>query len=65
MNGFVISAGSYIGPLKDYALEIAGKTGPVKAEMNGTACRVPAAADYIIKVGKMGKTGQKKKTAKC
>ena len=65
MNGFIISAGSYVGPLKDYALEIARKTGPVKAEMYGTACRVPTAADYIMKAGKMGKTGQKKKTAKC
>jgi 3-methyladenine DNA glycosylase AlkD len=65
MNGFIICAGSYVPGLKDHALSIAVKIGPVKVEMNGTACKVPLAADYIIKVNKLGRTGQKKKTAKC
>jgi hypothetical protein len=65
MNGFIIATGCYVPALKDECLNISGRIGPVKVEMHGTACKVPSAADYINKVSKMGRTGQKRKTAKC
>jgi hypothetical protein len=65
MNGFVIAMGSYVEPLRDECLTIAGSIGTVKVEMHGTACKVPVATDYILKVSKMGRTGQKRKVIKC
>ena len=65
MNGFIICAGSYIASLKDYALEIAVKTAPAGSDAKTTGCRIPSAADYINKVSDMGRTGKKRRTAKC
>lgn len=65
MNGFVIAVGCYVPDLKEESLSIARQIGQVVVDMNGTACKVPAAADYIVKVEIMGRTGQKRKTAKC
>jgi hypothetical protein len=65
MNGFVIAVGCYVPTLMEDCLAIAGNIGPVKVEMHGTACKVPKAADYILKVNKMGRTGQKRKKIKC
>jgi hypothetical protein len=65
MNVFLISTGCYVPVLTEECLRIAGNIGPVKAERYGTACKVPLAADYINKVSSMGRTGQKRKTAKC
>ena len=65
MNGFIIAAGSYVPALKDECLAVSGRIGTVTVDMNGTACKVPSAADYIIKVAKMGRTGQKRTSAKC
>jgi hypothetical protein len=65
MNGFVICVGCYVTSLKDHALAVASEIGPLQIEKHGKACKVPAAAEYILKVSKMGRTGQKKKTAKC
>ena len=65
MNGFIIAVGSYVQALTDAANQTAKKVGKVSVEMNGTACKVPDAAEYIQKVAKRGSIGKKRKTAKC
>jgi len=65
MNGFIISTGSYITALTDAALATAKKIGTLTVDMNGTACKVPGAADYINKIKTKGALGKKKKTVKC
>jgi len=65
MNGFVIAVGSYVQPLTDLALQTAAKIGPVTVDMDGTACKVPSAAEHIQKVQKRGAIGKKRKSAKC
>ena len=65
MNGFLISIGCYIESLTKNASDIALKIGPLSVEMNGTACKVPNAAEYIKKVTDKGLVGKKKKTIKC
>ena len=65
MNGFVISVGAYVTPLKNEAIAAAKKTGVVAVDMNGTACKVPDAITYINKSNERGSPGKKKKTVKC
>jgi 3-methyladenine DNA glycosylase AlkD len=65
MNSFIIAAGSYVPSLTDYAISISKKIGQVKVNMDGTACKVPDAADYITKVKDKGALGKKKKMARC
>jgi 3-methyladenine DNA glycosylase AlkD len=65
MNGFVIAIGSYVKGLTDKSLEVANKIGKVTVEMNGTACKVPLAVDYINKVIDKDRVGKKRKTARC
>lgn len=65
MNGFVIAIGTYITVLNQKAKDIAVKIGPVNVIMDGTACKVPLAVDYISKVEVSGKVGKKRKTARC
>ncbi|MGN6417608.1 MAG: DNA alkylation repair protein [Pseudobacter sp.] len=65
MNGFIISAGSYVEALTAEALLLARKIGVITINMNGTACKVPFAPDYILKVKDRGSIGKKKKTIKC
>jgi 3-methyladenine DNA glycosylase AlkD len=65
MNGFVIAVGSYVKALTEAAMQTADKIGTVSVDMGGTACKVPAVADYIKKVQKRGAIGKKRKTAKC
>ncbi len=65
MNSFVIAAGSYVIPLTDDAVAIAKKIGTVKAVIDGTACKVPIATDYIKKAKDKGALGKKKKMARC
>lgn len=65
MNGFVISVGCYVAPLTKLALEVAEKIGTVEVDMGNTACKVPAAAEYIHKVQQRGAIGKKRKSAKC
>ncbi len=65
MNGFVIAVGCYVAPLKDTALATAKRIGKVEVDKGDTACKVPDAIDYIRKVEKMGRTGKKRKTARC
>ena len=65
MNGFVIGVGGYIKELTKEAMETAKKIGDVYVDMGGTACKVPAAVDYIKKMEAKGYIGKKKKTVKC
>ena len=65
MNGFVIAVGSYVKALTDEALKVADQMGEVTVDMNGTACKVPAAAAYLQKIEHRGAIGKKRKTAKC
>jgi len=65
MNGFIISAGTYVKDLTKDALEIAANVGKVNVDMNGTACKVPDAMEYIKKVSDKGLLGRKKKVLKC
>ena len=65
MNGFIISAGSFIGELTNYAQQTAKKIGEVYVDVGDTACKVPSAYDYIEKIKAKGMIGKKRKTVKC
>lgn len=65
MNGFVINVGGYVTALTDNAMAVAKKIGNVIVDKNGTACNVPDAAAYILKIKEKGSLGKKKKTVKC
>lgn len=65
MNGFVIAIGSYIKSLTGKSKKVATKIGKVSVEMNGTACKVPLATDYIQKIVDKNRVGKKRKTARC
>jgi 3-methyladenine DNA glycosylase AlkD len=65
MNWFLISAGAYVSALTASCKQIAKTMGPVTVIMDGTACKVPSAFDYIVKIEKMGRIGKKKKQARC
>jgi 3-methyladenine DNA glycosylase AlkD len=65
MNNFIIAVGCYVAELTENANAVAIKVGPVSVDMNGTACKVPNAIDYIKKVSDKGSLGKKKKTLKC
>jgi 3-methyladenine DNA glycosylase AlkD len=65
MNSFVISTGSYVKSLTDFATQIGKKIGPVEVDMGDTACKVPFAPDYIKKVKDRGTIGKKRKTVRC
>jgi 3-methyladenine DNA glycosylase AlkD len=65
MNGFVIGVGAHVKELTKEAIDTAKKIGDVYVDMDGTACKVPAASDYIKKMEEKGYIGKKKKTVKC
>jgi hypothetical protein len=65
MNGFVIAVGTYVQALTEKSNATARKIGLVKVDMNGTACKVPLASDYIQKSIEKGQVGKKRKTARC
>ena len=65
MNKFVIALGTYVEPLTSAALQAASVIGPVMVDTEGTACKVPDAAECIQKVQKRGAIGKKRKTTKC
>ena len=46
-------------------ISVAKKIGAVKVNLDGTACKVPDAVDYIMKVKNKGAAGKKKKMARC
>lgn len=65
MNGFIVSVGAYITALTGEAIAAANRIGPVTVNMEGTACKVPSAVEYISKIEKRGALGKKKKMVKC
>jgi 3-methyladenine DNA glycosylase AlkD len=65
MNGFVISVGIYVKPMLSRAKATAERIGVVEVDVGDTACKVPLATEYIAKVEKAKRVGQKRKTAKC
>ena len=65
MNGFVIAISIFIKDLTDKAIAVAGKIGKIDVDMNGTACKVPLATEYINKAIENGQIGKKRKTARC
>jgi len=65
MNGFVIAVGANIKSLTKKAMKTAQEIGKVQVNMNGTACKVPLAKDYIQKVVDKGRVGVKRKTSRC
>ena len=65
MNGFIIAVGSYSNALTAEATAVANQIGVLTVDMNGTACKVPLAAEYIKKVVDKGHLGKKKKKLKC
>ena len=65
MNGFVIAMAGYITALTEKSKEVAAEIGKVSVDMNGTACKVPLATEYIQKVKDRGNIGKKRKTARC
>lgn len=65
MNAFVIAVGSFITELNPKAMDIAKRIGKVEVNMNGTACKVPFAPDYISKVVNNRGLGKKRKSARC
>lgn len=64
MNNFIIAVGG-IAPLSSRALAAAEKVGKVSVDMNGTACKVPLAKEYIQKTIDSDRVGHKKKKARC
>ncbi len=65
MNGFVISVGTYVKDLNALAKQTATAVGKVTVDMGDTACKVPAALDYIAKAETKNTVGKKKKSARC
>ncbi|RHX85821.1 DNA alkylation repair protein [Leptospira stimsonii] len=65
MNGFVIGVGGFYPKLTEEALKVSKKIGKVTVLMGNTACKVPDAEEYILKMKRMGKLGAKKKEARC
>lgn len=63
MNNFIISVGGYVKELSAEALKIGKSLGHLSIDMNGTACKVPYAPDYIQKM--VAKGYKKKKMARC
>ena len=65
MNQYILSVACYVMPLHEHALEVAKIIGKVNVDMGKTACKIPSIIDYVEKVRKAGKLGQKRKTIKC
>jgi 3-methyladenine DNA glycosylase AlkD len=65
MNNFVIAVGGYVAPLSAKAKAVGKALGKVEVDMGDTECKVPDAGEYIAKIEKMGRVGQKRKHAAC
>lgn len=65
MNNFVISVAAYVVSLHDRAVEVAERIGKVHVDVGNTACKVPLATEYILKIEERGKIGAKRKTCIC
>ena len=65
MNNFIICCGSYVNELNEIAKKTAVDIGEVSVNVGNTACKVPNALEYILKVEGKKKIGMKKKMARC
>ena len=65
MNAFIISVGCYVVLLTDEAIATSKRMGAISANMGDTACKIPDAVKYILKVKNKGSLGKKKKMARC
>jgi hypothetical protein len=65
MNLFLINVGGMIPDLSNDAIKAAQSIGVVTVIKEGTACKVPAAEDYIKKMVSKGVAAKKKKTVRC
>ncbi len=65
MNGFMISVGLYVPELSEKAVATANAIGQVMVNVGNTACKVPFATEYILKVKASGRVIKKKKVARC
>lgn len=65
MNTFVITVGSYVGPLHEKAKEAARAIGVVSIDHGDTDCKTKTALDSIEKMAASGKMGAKRKTVRC
>lgn len=65
MNGFVIAVGTYVKELTDKAMQVSAIIGKVNVDMNGTACKVPLATEYLAKFSANGQIGKKRKSGRC
>lgn len=65
MNGFVIGVGTYVDALHEQAVAVARNIGAVSVDMNGTACKVPLAEEYISAARNRPGGAKKKKTIRC
>ena len=65
MNQYILSVACYVMPLHEHALEVAKIIGKVNVDIGKTACKITSIIDYVEKVRKAGKLGQKRKTIKC
>ncbi|RYD62346.1 MAG: DNA alkylation repair protein [Verrucomicrobiaceae bacterium] len=65
MNGFLISAGSYVKELTELAIQTGEEIGRVEADLGSNSCEFFHAPDYINKVKARGAIGKKRKTMRC
>lgn len=65
MNSFVISVGTYVPELTEKAKQVGESIGKVHVDVGNTACKVPLAKDYIMKVEGKNRIGVKRKTCIC
>jgi 3-methyladenine DNA glycosylase AlkD len=65
MNGFVISVAAYFKKLSPKARKIADKIGKVNVNVGVTACNVPFAPEYILKMEKRPNFGKKRTYVRC
>lgn len=65
MNNFVIMVGTYVAPLGAKAMATARRIGKVAIDMGDTDCKVPVAAEYILKCRRGAPVAPKRKTMRC
>ncbi len=65
MNSFVIAVGGYVESLSQKAVKMAEKLGKVEVYLGNTACKVPAAPEYIEKMRARGSFGKRQKAVRC
>lgn len=65
MNSFLIALGAYVIPLTDDVIAAAKQIGVVTVDVGDTSCKVPDAAERIMKIKDRGALGKKKKVVKC